>query len=551
MSPSRIARGTVRFGVILAAALFAAGGAWAVTPLTKIRYAPDVTTVLSGTTVGPANVAEDNLAGTVTLVGIGVIPDGARLDGYAVASNGDQFLSFDTAVVLGGTTFQRNDVIRYAGSIYSLALSGSAAGIPDGVDVKDVALRATNLLLSFDSEFSTGSVTFTPRDVAEWNGTTLSKIFDGVAAGIPDGVGIDGLHLLPNSHLLLSFDVAGVVGGVTFSHEDILEYTPGPGTWEMAYAGAGAQPAGWGAADLTAFDATAGSTAFDVAVSLSGPASVGVSSAFSYVVVVTNLGPQGADALSLSEPLPSGVLFQALSAPPGWACTTPAVGAAGTVTCTTPTLAPGVPEVFSISVTAPGTAQTLNATAVVSTGPVDTNPANNLAMLPTSVVVGSPTGFDVSLAKVGPATAAPGGSLDYTLVVVNNGPADATSLTLTDPLPAGVLFQSLTASPGWACTTPAAGSGGTISCTLATLAVATPQVFSIAATAPTAAGVVTNTGTVATSPVDLNTANDTASVQTTVGQPAPTSIPTLRTEGLLALAALLAVLGSSLSRRLG
>jgi len=210
-----------------------------------------------------------------------------------------------------------------------------------------------------------------------------------------------------------------------------------------------------------------------------------------------------------------------------------------------------VPEVFSISVTAPGAAQTLHATATVSTGPVDTNPANNLAMLPTSVVVGSPTGFDVSLTMIGPAKAAPGGPLAYTLVVVNNGPADATSLKVTDPLPAGVLFQSLTASPGWACTAPAAGSGGTISCTLATLAVATPQVFSIAATAPTASGVVTNTGTVATSPVDLNTADDTASVQTTVGQPAPTSIPTLRTEGLLALAALLAVLGSSLSRRLG
>ncbi|MFI5182252.1 MAG: DUF11 domain-containing protein [Thermoanaerobaculia bacterium] len=538
-----------RFGVVLAAVLSAAGSAWAVTPLTKIRYTPDVTTVLSGTTVGPANVAEDDLAGTVTLVGIGSIPDGTRLDGYAVASNGDQFLSFDTAVVLGGTTFQRNDVIRYSGGAYSLALSGSAAGIPDGVDVKDVALHGTNLLLSFDSGFSAGSVTFTPRDVAEWNGAALSKFFDGVAAGIPDGVRIDGLHLLPNGHLLLSFDVAGVVGGVSFNHEDILEYTPGSGTWEMAYAGAGAQPSGWGAADLTAFDATAGSVVFDVAVSLSGPASVGVNSAFSYTVVVTNLGPQGATGLSLSEPLPAGVLFQSLTPAPGWVCTTPAVGAGGTVTCTTPTLAPGAPVVFSISVTAPGTAQTLNATATVSTGPIDTNPANNVATLSTSVAASAPTGFDVSLVKIGPASAAPGGPIEYTLVVVNNGPASATSLTVTDPLPAGVLFQSLTAPPGWVCTTPVVGAGGTVSCTLATLAVATPQVFSIAATAPTVSEVVTNTATVATSPVDSNAANDTASAQTVVGQAPPSAIPTLHPVGLLALTGLLAAFGASLSRR--
>jgi uncharacterized repeat protein (TIGR01451 family) len=392
-------------------------------------------------------------------------------------------------------------------------------------------------------------VTFTPRDVAEWNGTALSKFLDGVAAGVPDGAGIDGLHLLPNGHLLLSFDVAGVVGTTTFRHEDILEYTPGSGTWEIAYAGAGAQPSGWGAADLTAFDATAGTAAFDVAVSLSGPSTVGVGGAFSYTLVVTNLGPQGADALTVSEPLPAGVLFQALVPPPGWSCSSPPAGTGGTVTCTAPTLSPGTPQVFSISVTAPGAAQVVNATATVSTGPTDVNPANNTAALPISVTSGSPAGFDISLAMIGPAAALPGGALSYTLVAVNNGPSAGTALTLTDPLPAGVLFQSLAAPAGWTCATPSIGTSGTISCALATLSVATPQIFSVVATAPSAPGPVTNTGTITSSPADTNAANNVASVQTAIGSSLPEAVPALGAGALLALAGLLAALGVGLAKR--
>ncbi|HEV8266864.1 MAG TPA: hypothetical protein VGR00_01470, partial [Thermoanaerobaculia bacterium] len=103
--------------------LLSALSAPAATPLSKVRYAPDVTTVLSGVTIGPAGPAEDDLAGLVTSPSIGTIPAGARLDGYALHPNGFQYLSFDTAVTLSGTTFLRNDVVQYDGAGYTLYFS--------------------------------------------------------------------------------------------------------------------------------------------------------------------------------------------------------------------------------------------------------------------------------------------------------------------------------------------------------------------------------------------------------------------------------------------
>ena len=57
-----------------------------------------------------------------------------------------------------------------------------------------------------------------------------------------------------------------------------------------------------------------------------------------------------------------------------------------------------------------------------------------------------------------------GQNLTYTITVTNNGPDPAGTVSLTDTLPAGTTFVSLSTPGGWSCTTPAVGAGGTISC---------------------------------------------------------------------------------------
>ncbi len=107
-----------------------------------------------------------------------------------------------------------------------------------------------------------------------------------------------------------------------------------------------------------------------------------------------------------------------------------------------------------------------------------------------------------------------GGVITYTLTVKNIGNADAQSVILTDPLPAGVSFVSCTTSTG-SCT----ASGGTVTASLGTLAAGGSVTVTISATAPPGVAspiVITNTATVSTTSQQSSTANNQASVNVTV-----------------------------------
>jgi uncharacterized repeat protein (TIGR01451 family) len=77
------------------------------------------------------------------------------------------------------------------------------------------------------------------------------------------------------------------------------------------------------------------------------------------------------------------------------------------------------------------------------------------------------TSADLSISKSGPATVGPNQNITYTLTALNVGPDAAASVTVSDPLPGTLTFVSLSPPAGWSCTTPAVGSGGTVSCTIA------------------------------------------------------------------------------------
>src|SRR5262249_10768062 len=64
-----------------------------------------------------------------------------------------------------------------------------------------------------------------------------------------------------------------------------------------------------------------------------------------------------------------------------------------------------------------------------------------------------------------------GAAFSYTITVTNSGPDAATTVAWSDTLPAGTTFALLSFPPGWSCTTPPAGSGGTVTCSIATLPV--------------------------------------------------------------------------------
>ncbi len=93
-----------------------------------------------------------------------------------------------------------------------------------------------------------------------------------------------------------------------------------------------------------------------------------------------------------------------------------------------------------------------------------------------------------------PRSVKPNGIVACTLTVASAGPATARSVVLTNALPAFTTFESLAAPAGWACTTPAPGTRGTVSCSIAATAPAS-HVFVLALRVAAAAppGLLANT----------------------------------------------------------
>jgi uncharacterized repeat protein (TIGR01451 family) len=119
---------------------------------------------------------------------------------------------------------------------------------------------------------------------------------------------------------------------------------------------------------------------------------------------------------------------------------------------------------------------------------------------------------DLAIAKTdSPNPVTVGNPLTYTITVTNNGPSEATGVTVLDPLPNGVTFGSATASQG-SCTQ----SSGTVTCSLGTMVNGASATVTIVVT-PTTAGTITNTASVTGDLSDPITGNNmTPLVPTTV-----------------------------------
>lgn len=238
------------------------------------------------------------------------------------------------------------------------------------------------------------------------------------------------------------------------------------------------------------------------------PAAVVTGANVTYAVAVTNNGPGTATNAVLADLVPSGAAFVSVTPPAGWSCTTP------DVTCTNPSVTAGASDVFTIVLQATGAAgSTITNTVTVSSATNDPVPSNNSATAKTGIV-GAPTDADVAVTKTGPAgPVAPGSVVTYTLTVMNNGPATATSVSVADPAPAGLSFV---ANSG-ACTT-------TFPCVLGTLAPGASQTITtqfLVSSPFTGSSPYTNTAAVTTATNDPVVSNNTSSASTTVAT-APT-----------------------------
>jgi uncharacterized repeat protein (TIGR01451 family) len=192
------------------------------------------------------------------------------------------------------------------------------------------------------------------------------------------------------------------------------------------------------------------------------------------------------------------------------------VNSSGTVTCSLGSVADGSSQTATIVVKGMEVGHQVDSAGVSAIQP-DPDLSNNSANA--GVTVGPAA--DLAIVDTGPATSAAGSAATHTLTVTDDGPDNATGVTVTDTLPAGLTFVSATADQG-----TCSDTGPTISCSLGGLANGSSTTVTIVATASfsSAGQTLVDAASVTGNEFDPDQTNNSSSVSTTVGPAADMSI---------------------------
>jgi len=213
---------------------------------------PDIHVDQSGTVVAPGDVSEDIEILTPAVIDLGPLPDGAEVNSHSPLSATEQYFTLAHTLALpGGVTARPRDVVLWDGVSYTIALDGGIFGFPDGAAIDALAIDPFSFSswLSFDTTVDLSGNVFRDADVFD---ELFNKVFDATAAGVPAGMDVDAVGMIPATNdVLLSFDIGGTLGGITFADEDVLRYDPDGDTWTLVVDTSATQP-NWAAADLDA-----------------------------------------------------------------------------------------------------------------------------------------------------------------------------------------------------------------------------------------------------------------------------------------------------------
>ncbi|HUD42372.1 MAG TPA: DUF11 domain-containing protein, partial [Dokdonella sp.] len=179
-----------------------------------------------------------------------------------------------------------------------------------------------------------------------------------------------------------------------------------------------------------------------------------------FTITAANLGPSDATGIVVTDAMPAGLSYVSASAAQG-------SYDAATGAWTVGALASGSDTTLTITATVTAPGEIVNTATRTAADQTDPNPANNSAV---AAINGQPSA-DVQINKtVSNATPNLGTAVTFTITAHNAGPNDASGVVVSDLLPAGLGFQSATASQGsynpangdWAIGTIAAGTAQTL-----------------------------------------------------------------------------------------
>ncbi len=373
--------------------------------------------------------------------------------GNSITNAGTFQKSIDTGTTLvvpdffnTGTLAAQSGIIDFQNTLEQSAGSTSLEGgsIAGALNLTGGTLVGTGLfdgpVTNNGGEVAPGSPTTTGvidmLDYTQGAGGTLSIRLEGSAAGQFDQVNaanvtLDGTF---TATLLNGYEP---LDGTTF---DVLTFSTRSGVFATETLPVYQVPHGSIGASYQAAAyqllATVTPPSANLTIGMSGPATVDAGSPLSYVISVGNSGPDGiGSTITVTNTLPAGAT-SASGSGTGWSCGAPI---AGVITCTSATPLPNGQSLpsLTIAMTAPATAGSIQNAATASSSVADPATPNTAGVTTTVVAVS-----DLQITKNGPGGVTPGQLIVYTIVVTNNGPSTANSVSVTDPTPAGLLFVS-------------------------------------------------------------------------------------------------------------
>ncbi len=399
-----------------------------------------------------------------------------------------------------------------AGTITNTATASSTT--PDPVSSNNSATAPVAVITSADL-----SITKVPTPTSVVAGTPVSYALTVTNKGTSDAAGVlvsdpavAGLTILSAATSqgtctvtagTASCPVGSVVAGgsVTVTVQAQVDSTTPPGTLNntASVTSTTADPV---SANNSATASITVTNSADMALSKSAnPGTITPGSPVTYTLSAYNNGPSSATNVVITDTLPAGLTFT--SSPSG--CT----AAGQVVTCVVGTVLNQITKAVTITASTSGTATgTIINTAVV-TSDNDPNSANNTA----SAVSGISQKADLVMSKTGPLTAVAGQIATYTLRVHNNGPSSASNVVVTDALPTGLSYSSVSTAGGLVCTGTTA-----VSCKVATLPSGANAVAVLSVTVDSnfPGSSITNAASVSSATPDPTPGNNTDSAMTTI-----------------------------------
>jgi hypothetical protein len=147
--------------------------------------------------------------------------------GFSSVLAADYYLAVDVPNKLSGSSpIPPNWLLQKLGTYYA----NEGPILPNGVEASAVHREADGTwLLTPATPADLNGISAGPRDVVTTTGlgAPFTLLFDGAAAGIPDGVRIDALLLDESGMMVFSFDVPVKLNGTEYSRSDLVRYEGG------------------------------------------------------------------------------------------------------------------------------------------------------------------------------------------------------------------------------------------------------------------------------------------------------------------------------------